>query len=226
MKELLLSILFFGILVTSQAQKSDTLYYDSKWKSAYKKDYAYYRLTEFENNLYLVKDYYKNGNIQMKGFYKSVEPEIKHGKFTWYYPNGRISQKSFFQDDSLKRTNAWNANSLSTKYPFLADVYIKGTYTKPNIEPQFPGGETELKKFIKANQKDSKILTDQKISGTVVLNFKISSKGKINSIKIEKSLNSILDNEAVRVLKIMPNWFPGYENGVEVQKQATQIFYF
>ncbi|WP_421942885.1 TonB family protein [Pedobacter sp.] len=226
MKELLLSILFYGMIVTCQAQKLDTLYYDSKWKSADKKDFTYYRLTEFENNLYVLKDYYKDGNIQMMGFYKSVEPEIKHGKFTWYYPNGGIRQKSFYQDDSLKRTNAWNANGLSIKYPFLADVYIEGTYTKPDMEPQFPGGEIELKKFIKANQKDSKILTDQKISGTVVLNFKISAKGKINSIKIEKSLNSILDDEAVRVLKIMPNWFPGCKNGVNVQKRATQIFYF
>lgn len=77
-------------------------------------------------------------------------------------------------------------------------------------EPKFPGGEKELMKFIYCNLKlNENQLNEEK----VIVFFIIEKNGQLVDIKTNKSISEVLDNEALRIVKLMPNWIPGKSNG-------------
>ena len=57
------------------------------------------------------------------------------------------------------------------------------------------------------------MLQKQKIEGRVLVTFIINRDGSIANIKVVKSVHPLLDNEARRVVKLMPHWKPGIEDG-------------
>lgn len=79
--------------------------------------------------------------------------------------------------------------------------------------PEFPGGIVELMKWITKNLKYPYLAQKQKIEGQVKVTFIINRDGSIGDIKVVKSVHPLLDNEALRVVKAMPQWKPGIENG-------------
>ena len=82
--------------------------------------------------------------------------------------------------------------------------------------PIFPGGVEGIKKFIKENKKYPKELKDKNISGRVFVGFKIDSLGNVLEPKILKGIHPIIDNEALRIIKIMPKWKPAKHKGKNV----------
>lgn len=93
----------------------------------------------------------------------------------------------------------------------------------PNVglaqEAAFPGGEAELFRFLGKNIKYPVSAIDNLIEGKVVLTFVVEKDGSISSVEIAKSLDPACDREAVRVIKSMPNWIPGKQNGKAVRVQ-------
>jgi protein TonB len=79
--------------------------------------------------------------------------------------------------------------------------------------PQFPGGDTELLKWLHNNLNYPLMAIEQGISGRVILRFVVKPDGSIDDIQIQKSLDPSCDNEAKRVVKKMPKWIPGKQNG-------------
>lgn len=84
--------------------------------------------------------------------------------------------------------------------------------------PQFPGGEAALMKYIKSHLQ--KPQTEEKISGSVILQFVVQSDGSIGEVKVVRSLHPDYDKEAVRVVKSLPKFSPGRQNG-----QAVAVWY-
>ena len=82
--------------------------------------------------------------------------------------------------------------------------------------PQFPGGERRLMYFLSVELKYPPEAKAANIEGTVVVNFLVSTAGKIENVKVIKSVNPALDAEAVRVVGSMPDWSPGKQNGKSV----------
>jgi protein TonB len=80
--------------------------------------------------------------------------------------------------------------------------------------PLFPGGETELLKFINDNIKYPEEAAVNGVQGRVVLRFVVATDGSIKRIEIFKGVHPVLDQEAVRVLSMMPKWKPGRQNGI------------
>ena len=78
--------------------------------------------------------------------------------------------------------------------------------------PEFPGGMVEFMKWLTANLKYPEAARRGRIEGKVVVSFIINKDGSIASPKIQRSVNPILDNEALRVVKMMPHWKPGISN--------------
>lgn len=99
-------------------------------------------------------------------------------------------------------------------------------YTKSDVEPSFPGGIKELQKFIISNINYPEESRKNNIEGAVLVTFVVKSNGKIEDIKIKNSVNPELDNEAVRVVKLMPDWIPGEVNGERVDVMASLPFKF
>ncbi len=78
--------------------------------------------------------------------------------------------------------------------------------------PQFPGGAVAFLKWLNANLKYPANAQKAKIEGKVVAQFLVNEDGSITDIKLTKKLHPQCDNEALRVLKMMPRWTPGIEN--------------
>lgn len=82
--------------------------------------------------------------------------------------------------------------------------------------PMFPGGEKALAQFLQRNIKYPKLAQDHKIQGTIYVSFIVRKDGSIMEAKVIQGLGLGCDEEAVRVLNMMPNWSPGRRKGVSV----------
>jgi TonB family protein len=87
--------------------------------------------------------------------------------------------------------------------------------------PQYPGGEKELMKFIVSNLKYPVIAQENGIQGRVIVRFVVSSTGKVSRIEVVRSLDPSCDKEAVRIIKMLPEWIPGEQNGQKVSVYYT-----
>lgn len=79
--------------------------------------------------------------------------------------------------------------------------------------PEYHGGNEELMKFLQANVKYPEEATDKGIQGRVLVQFIVKSDGTISDAKVVREAHPLLDAEALRVVKSMPKWKPGMQNG-------------
>lgn len=86
--------------------------------------------------------------------------------------------------------------------------------------PSFPGGMQALNKYLKDNLRYPTIAAENGVSGRVVLRFVVSKSGKIENVEVLGPVDRALDEEAVRVVKSMPAWVPGKQNG-----NAVAVYY-
>ena len=87
--------------------------------------------------------------------------------------------------------------------------------------PQFPGGDVELMKYINSHIKYPTMAMENNIQGRVVVQFVVTKNGSIGEVKVLRSRDKDLDNEAVRVVKSLPNFIPGKMNGQPVNVWYT-----
>ena len=94
---------------------------------------------------------------------------------------------------------------------------------KKEVEPQpeFPGGQDALIKFIIDNVKYPEAAKKDGIGGKVYVSFVVTKKGKVTKIKVVNKGNELLDKEAIRVISAMPDWIPGKDKGVTVDVEMT-----
>lgn len=83
--------------------------------------------------------------------------------------------------------------------------------------PTFPGGKNLMDKFIAKNLVYPMIAMEDNIQGTAIIRVLITEEGEICNPKIVKSVGSALDFEALRLIKLMPKWTPGNNNGTKVE---------
>jgi len=84
------------------------------------------------------------------------------------------------------------------------------------VMPQFPGGENALLDFVKNNLRYPTHDAEQGIQGRTTIRFIINKAGKVTNITVIKGLSPGCDAEAVRVVRLMPTWKPGTQNGQPV----------
>ena len=87
--------------------------------------------------------------------------------------------------------------------------------------PQFPGGDQELLNYINKNIKYPVIAQENGISGKVTLRFVVSKTGTVDRVEVVRSLDPACDKEAIRVVKSLPKFIPGKQNGVNVSVWYT-----
>lgn len=79
--------------------------------------------------------------------------------------------------------------------------------------PQFPGGMVELMKWLSKNLQYPIEARNKKIEGRVLVGFVINTDGTISNPHIIEKVHPLLDNEALRIIGIMPKWTPGKDKG-------------
>lgn len=85
--------------------------------------------------------------------------------------------------------------------------------------PEFPGGDAARYKFLKDHLRYPSEAKELRISGTVFLTFVVERDGSITDIKILRGVGGGCEEEAIRVVKMMPRWNPGRQNGTPVRVQ-------
>ena len=80
----------------------------------------------------------------------------------------------------------------------------------------FPGGNEQLPIFIGKNIKYPEKNRENGITGIVIVEFTITTEGNIEDVKVVKGVDPLLDNEAIRVVKLMPKWTPAENKGEKV----------
>ena len=87
--------------------------------------------------------------------------------------------------------------------------------------PQFPGGPNALFEYLSKNIKYPVVAEENGIQGRVIVTFVVERDGSITDVKVVKSVDPSLDKEAQRVVKSMPKWIPGKQNGSPVRVKYT-----
>jgi TonB family protein len=113
------------------------------------------------------------------------------------------------------------AHSLSAQEP-LDSTTTNEIILVAEKGPEFPGGMDKLYEFIGSKLKYPKDAQKAEIEGRVVVSFVVERDGSIKpeSIKIEKGLYPSIDKEALRVIKLMPNWIPAQQKGRTVRAKT------
>jgi len=83
--------------------------------------------------------------------------------------------------------------------------------------PSFPGGDEERMRYLSDNTEYPLQASQTGIHGTVYIQFVVDSDGKITDVKVLRGIGGGCDEEAVRVVKSMPQWHPGKQNGKTVK---------
>lgn len=107
---------------------------------------------------------------------------------------------------------------------------VKAEAPKPEVEnkvfdvveqmPSFPGGQGALMQYLANNIKYPVVAQENGVQGRVVVSFVVERDGSITDVQVVRSVDPSLDREAQRVVKSMPKWIPGKQNG-----QAVRVKY-
>ena len=87
--------------------------------------------------------------------------------------------------------------------------------------PSFPGGPSALFEYLSKNIKYPVVAEENGIQGRVIVTFVVERDGSITDVRVVKSVDPSLDKEAQRVVKSMPRWIPGKQNGSAVRVKYT-----
>jgi protein TonB len=90
-------------------------------------------------------------------------------------------------------------------------------FTIVEQQPEFPGGETALLKYLSEHIKYPAFAQENGIQGRVTLSFTVEKDGSIANIEVMRSPADELSKEAVRVVSSMPKWKPGKQRGKPVR---------
>jgi protein TonB len=91
-----------------------------------------------------------------------------------------------------------------------------GAYQKVDVMPVFPGGDAALLKFIADSTHYPKDAKEKGIQGKVLARFMVKKDGSVSDVSIMQEVSPSLDNEAIRVVKLLPKFTPGKLNGKRV----------
>ncbi len=99
-------------------------------------------------------------------------------------------------------------------------------FTTVEVQPSFMGGNSEMYKFLGKNLKYPTAAQRANIQGKVFLSFIVEKDGSITDIETMKGIGFGCDEEAMRVVKLMPKWIAGKQNGRNVRVKFTIPVFF
>ena len=145
--------------------------------------------------------------------------------------SGQVPEVAEVQQNAEQALNAdvAVANPMAKAEAKASDATAQADTTKkkkswdciPETMPQFPGGQGVMMKYLAANIKYPASAVKAKKQGRVIVTFIVQKDGSVTHAKIAKSVDPELDAEALRIVKAMPKWTPGTQNGKPVNVKYT-----
>ncbi len=121
---------------------------------------------------------------------------------------------------TLKEGNSKQATS-NKKLLLLEKTDDNEVFTAVEEPPAYPGGMDEMRKFLASNIQYPLEASKNNIQGKVFVSFVVGKDGSIENTEVLKGIGGGCDEEAMRVISIMPKWFPGKQNGNPVRVKFT-----
>ena len=118
-------------------------------------------------------------------------------------------------------TAAPDASDTATETAAPAPTPTDSVYEVAEVMPEFPGGTQALFKFISENLEYPQHAIDGQIEGRVVVQFVVDKTGKVGNIQVVRSIDKLLDRAAIDVVRALPAWKPGMQNGQPVNVRYT-----
>lgn len=122
---------------------------------------------------------------------------------------------------------SWAAQA--TSYNGEKEIRPRTTYTLQAQQsatrplPQYPGGNKALMEFMRQNIKYPDQAKEKGLYGQVIVKFDVNIDGTITSAKVAHSVDPILDNEALRVISLMPKWLPALDESGNPKKASFSL---
>lgn len=126
-----------------------------------------------------------------------------------------VGSLDFYPDDII------NEKLTVIKKEEIPDVPDNTVFSVVEQMASFPGGPNALNDFIARTMKYPPLAEENGIKGRVVCQFIVEKDGSITDVKVVKGVDPTLDREAVRIIKAMPKWNPGKQNGKPVRVRYT-----
>ena len=108
----------------------------------------------------------------------------------------------------------------------IEEVVETPIFTVVEEMPSFPGGDESRIKFLTENIKYPQMAKESGIQGTVYVTFVVDEKGRVADVKVLRGIGGGCDEEAVRVVKLMPPWNAGKQSGKPVRVQFNMPIRF
>jgi hypothetical protein len=235
--KLALLLILLGCIKTCFAQ-NDTIYFDKKWKECSKDSFVYFRVFGLENFKDMVTDYQRNGTLQMKARISQRVPMVVDGICMYYSETGKLESKGLYRLN--KKLGIWiyydqTGNDSSIVEHFLnepkKEIKVTSEYNSyetlffSEVMPEFPGGENELSEYVKKSlmkhHSEWKEKSASPFKGTVYVYFIVNTFGQVVNVKIAVGKRKDINEIVLKVMKEMPLWKPGMQNGLPVNVQLT-----
>lgn len=128
-----------------------------------------------------------------------------------------LNESSQSGNDTQTESSVTDENENTSE----SSVVDNKVYSVVEQMPNFPGGEAALLEYISANLKYPQSALEQGTQGTVMLRFVVTGTGGIGEVQILKGLDPDCDDEAKRVVKSLPKFNPGMQQGRPVSVWYT-----
>ena len=149
--------------------------------------------------------------INPTGVSSNSECMKRGGSWFDYAGHCRVSYRGYHYPDyqfySLGLRLALSSEDVLTNE---MDLKIYDVVEQP---PSFPGGQRALLAWLSNNIQYPSEAENDGIQGRVVVSYIVEPDGSINNVQVVRHVDPLLDNEAVRVVKAMPRWIPGVQDG-------------
>jgi len=99
-------------------------------------------------------------------------------------------------------------------------------FVNPDVRPQFTGGDAALAAYMTKNMHYPEAARLKKVTGKVYIRFVLSADGRITDASLVRGPGSGLNEEALRLVWLMPPWQPGYQRGQAVRVVCTMPIEF
>jgi protein TonB len=119
-------------------------------------------------------------------------------------------------DSEADENTSTSTNIITTEEVEVEEEVEPIAFAVVEDKPVFPGGDAALMKFIADNTKYPEIAKENGIQGRVFIQFVIDKTGRVTRAQVAKGVDPYLDSEALRVVKMLPNWSPGKQRGKPV----------
>ncbi len=236
----LLKHLIYLLLLCAYALPAQTTIYRNKFSQ--RVDSAagydnYDRITPLYSSVVRVHEYSVKNGLRRVGQWKNYNPDSLHNAIpvgqhrsfrapdtlwtTQNYLDGKLAERrAYYPDGKLKRLEQYQGDSMlvgqclrpdGTEMPFFAFERA----------PAFPGGERALMQYLSENLNYPIKARRRGVQGSVLVTFVIEKNGDVSSVEAVRKIGTGCDEEAVRVIREMPRWTPGYMDEYPVKVKYT-----